>query len=148
LKKSTNLTFERKTLYLCYPWFTINKQIFIACTSFTKIYNALVKLVVSVLLTLLVFCVVQLCVLTFWVPCCDVRYDFRIITMFGSSLPPVVCGRTHVLFTLFLLDCVWWCPTHIVLYFSFVFGRLVYPMLPFSLNFPFLLSLWYSPTFI
>jgi len=23
--------------------------------------------------------------------CCDVRYDFRINTMFGSSLPPVVC---------------------------------------------------------
>ena len=24
------------------------------------------------------FCVGRLCVLTFWVPCCDVRYDFRI----------------------------------------------------------------------
>jgi len=24
-----------------------------------------------------VFCVVLLCVFTFWVPCCDVRYDFR-----------------------------------------------------------------------
>ena len=29
-------------------------------------------------------------VLTFLVHCCDVRYDF-IKTMFGSSLPPVVC---------------------------------------------------------
>ena len=27
---------------------------------------------------------------------------FRIKTMFGSSLPPVVCRRTHVLFTLFV----------------------------------------------
>jgi hypothetical protein len=31
-------------------------------------------------------------VLTIWVPCCDVRYDFRIGTMFGSYLPPVICG--------------------------------------------------------
>jgi hypothetical protein len=31
-----------------------------------------------------------LCVFTFWVPCCDVRYDFRIKSMLGSSLPPVV----------------------------------------------------------
>jgi hypothetical protein len=42
-----------------------------------------------VLLIFLVFCVVLLCVL---VPCCDVRYDFRIKTMFGSSLHPVVVG--------------------------------------------------------
>ena len=34
------------------------------------------------------FCVVLLCVFTFWVPCCDVRYNFRIETMIGSSLPP------------------------------------------------------------
>jgi hypothetical protein len=32
-----------------------------------------------------------LCVFTFWVPCCDVHYDFRIRTMFGSFLPPVIC---------------------------------------------------------
>ena len=40
--------------------------------------------------------------------CCDVQYDFRVKTMFGSSLPPVVCRRAHVLFTLFVfvsLDC-------------------------------------------
>jgi hypothetical protein len=35
-------------------------------------------LVGSVLLIILVFCVVLLCVFTFLVPCCDVRYDFRI----------------------------------------------------------------------
>ncbi len=40
-------------------------------------------------------CVVLLCVFTFWVPCCNVIYDFRIITIFGSSLPPVVCRRAH-----------------------------------------------------
>ena len=39
---------------------------------------------------------------TFWVPCCDVRYDFHIKTMFGSSLSPVVCRRVHIIFTLFV----------------------------------------------
>jgi hypothetical protein len=29
--------------------------------------------------------------------CCDIRYDFRMKTTFGSSLPPVVCRRAHVL---------------------------------------------------
>jgi hypothetical protein len=45
-----------------------------------------------------------LCVFTF-------RYDFRIKTMLDSSLPPVVCRRVHVLFTLFVFAYVW----HIVL---------------------------------
>ena len=67
----------------------------------------------------IVFCVVLLCVLTFFVPCCDVCYDFHIKTMFGSSLLPVVCRRVHVLFTLFVFVYVWWCPTHIVLCFLF-----------------------------
>ena len=55
---------------------------------------------------ILVFCVVLLCVFTFWVPCCDVRYDFCIKTMLGSSLPPVVCRRAHVIFTLFVFACI------------------------------------------
>ena len=38
--------------------------------------------------------------ISFRVPCCDVRCDFRIQTMYGSSLSPVVCRRVHVLFTL------------------------------------------------
>ena len=38
------------------------------------------------------FNVVLLCVLTFWVSYCDVRYNFYIITMFCLSLPPVVCS--------------------------------------------------------
>jgi hypothetical protein len=50
-----------------------------------------VVLVGSMLLIFLVVCVLILCVLTFGVPCCDVRYDFRIKTMLGSYLPPVVC---------------------------------------------------------
>ena len=70
---------------------------------------------------------------TFWVPCCDVRYDFRIKTMFGSSLTAVICRRVHVLFTLFVFVCVQWCLTHIVLCSNFVCLRLVYPMLPVSL---------------
>jgi len=38
--------------------------------------------------------------------CCDVRYDFRIKTIFGSSFPSFVCRRDHVLFTLFVFACV------------------------------------------
>jgi hypothetical protein len=36
----------------------------------------------------------------------DVRYDFRMKIMFGSSLPPVVCRSTRVLYTLFVFACV------------------------------------------
>ena len=32
--------------------------------------------------------------------------DFRIKTVFGLSLPPVVCRRAHVLFTLFVFVCI------------------------------------------
>jgi len=49
------------------------------------------------LIYLVFFYVVLLYVFTFWIPCCDVRYDSRIQTMFGSSLPPVVCSKDHVL---------------------------------------------------
>jgi hypothetical protein len=47
----------------------------------------------TVLLIFLVVCVVQLCVFTFSVPCCEVRYDFRIKTMIGSSLRAIVCKK-------------------------------------------------------
>ena len=40
---------------------------------------------------------------------------FRIITMFGSFLPSVVCRNAHVIITLFVLACEQWCQTHIVL---------------------------------
>ena len=80
-----------------------------------KIYRSLR----SVLLIFLVFCVLLLCVFTFWVPCCD----FRIQTMVRSSLSPVVCKRAHVLLTLFVFACGQWCPTDIVFVFClFLFG--------------------------
>jgi hypothetical protein len=53
------------------------------------------SLVGSLLLIFLVLSLVLLCVFTFRLPCCDVRYDFRIKTMFGSSLPPVIVGKVR-----------------------------------------------------
>ena len=67
----------------------------------------------------------------FLVPCCYVPCDFLIKTMFGSSLPLVVCRRAHVLFTLFVFVCIQWC--HIVLYFSS-------SMLPVSLDCSFFIA--------
>jgi hypothetical protein len=87
----------------------------------------------------LIFWVVLLCVFTFWVPCWDVRCDFRIKAMLVSSVPSVVCRRPHVLFTLVVFPGEKWCPTHIVL-FCFVFPRLVYLMLSVSLNCQFIMS--------
>jgi len=73
-----------------------------------------------------VLCVLSY-VLTFLVHCCDVRYDFRIKTMFGSSLPPVVCRRADVLFMLFVFLCVCWFPTRLD-YMSNMVGFLIaYP---------------------
>ena len=63
--------------------------------------------------------------------------------------PQVVCRMAHVLFTLIVYVCVYWCLTHIVFCFIFVFLCLVYPMLPVSLDCSFfLLPLRYSLTFI
>ena len=70
-------------------------------------------LVGSVLLIFLVFCVVLLYVFTYLVQCCNVLYDFRIKTMFDSSLPPVVCRRAHILLTLFMF-AVHSCVQHIL----------------------------------
>jgi hypothetical protein len=77
-------------------------------------------LVGFVLLIFFVFCIVLLCILKFWVPCCDVHYNFR--TMFESFLPPVVCRRACVLFTLFVFVYVKWCPTHKCVVFLFYFS--------------------------
>jgi hypothetical protein len=71
----------------------INRYFFLIyrkCLPFASTWVHLGFLVGSVLLIFLVFCVVLLCVFTFWVPCCGVRYDFRINTLFGLSLSPVV----------------------------------------------------------
>jgi hypothetical protein len=35
------------------------------------------------------------------------KHDQSVQTMFGSSLPPVVCRRVHVLFTLFVFVCIY-----------------------------------------
>jgi hypothetical protein len=86
-----------------------------------------------------VFCVTLLCVFMFWVPWCDVHYDFHVKTMFVSSLPSVVCRRAHVLFTLFVFVCASWCPRHIM-FVCFVCLCLVYPVLPVSLDCTFLIA--------
>ena len=56
----------------------------------------------------------------------DFCYDFRMETMFGSSLPPVICRRAHVSFTLVVF--VWYSGViHILCcVFFFFFFRLVY----------------------
>jgi hypothetical protein len=86
----------------------------------------------SVLLYLQFVCIVLLCPLRFQhthdvrfvftssllVLSYYVRYDISMHTMFGSSLPPVVCRRSHVLFTLFVSACAWWCPAHSALCFT------------------------------
>jgi len=76
----------------------------------TWVHPLFFVLVESVFLIFFVFCAVLLCVFIFWVPCCDVRYDFRMKTMFSSSLPPVACRRAHVFYhvMLFVFVCVWW----------------------------------------
>jgi len=66
-----------------------------------------------------------------------IKYNNIKGTMFGSSLPPVVCGRAYVLFTLFVFVCMWWC---VVLCFCFVFLRLVCHVLPVSLDCLFMIA--------
>ena len=93
-----------------------------------------VFLVRSVLLIFLVFCIVLLCVFTFWVSCCDVHYDIHINTVFGSSLPLVVYRMAHVLYVCL---CIVVSNTY-----SVVFLRLVYLMLSVSLDCP----SWIAPS--
>jgi hypothetical protein len=90
------------------------------------------------MLIVLLSSVFLLCVVTFWVPCCAVCYDFRIKRMFGCS-PPVVCKSVHVLLMLFWFIC-YRGVQHILCFFVF-FHRLVYPMLLVSLDCPFLIAL-------
>ena len=71
-------------------------------------------------------------------------------TMFGSSLPPIVCRRAHVLFTLLLhllaLNSVQHTLCCVCFWGGSVFVRCpVYHMMPVSLDYPFLIaSLVYS----
>ena len=53
-----------------------------------------------------------------------------------SSLPPLVCRRAHVLFTLFVFVSVYSC-VQPILCCCFVFLRLAYSILPVSLDCPF-----------
>ena len=77
----------------------------------------------SLLLMFLVFCVLLFCVLTFLTPCCDVRYDFRITTMFGSSLSPVVCRRVGFMSNLHYLCVLRHSSVQHILCFCFVCHR-------------------------
>ena len=85
---------------------------------------------------------------TFWVPWCDVHCDFRIKNEFCSSLHPVVCRRSHFLFTLFCVClcilCIGVSNTYCVVFcFSLLFVFvlcLVYPMLSVSLDYPYLIA--------
>ena len=78
----------------------------------------------------------------------EFHYDFRIMTMFCSSLPPVVDRRAHVLFPLFVFAWVQWCATHIVLCFCLFFFVLCTPCCQLLWIVHFLLALRYSLTFI
>ena len=64
----------------------------------------------------------------------DIRYAFRIKTMFGSSLPPVVCSRVmsclRYLYLLIIMMSITYCVVLLLLFFV----HLVYPMLPVFLD--------------
>jgi hypothetical protein len=94
-------------------------------------------LVGSVLLIYLVFYVVLLLVVTFWVPFCDVRYDFRIKTMFGSFLPPALFVGGLMSYLRCLLLLAYSSVQHIL---RCVFIWLVYHMLAVSLDCSFLIA--------
>ena len=82
------------------------------------------------------------CYMSFWPLCCLSFFDLWILItpLVSSNSSPVDCRRTHVLFTLFLFTYVKWYPTHIVLWFWFVWLRFMYPMLPASLDGPFFMA--------
>jgi hypothetical protein len=56
--------------------------------------------------------VVSYMVSLFLVPmCCNVRYDFRVKTMFGSSLLLFILSGVYVWLMLFVFICLYWRPT-------------------------------------
>jgi hypothetical protein len=79
----------------------------------------------SVMLIVLLFVLSYYVSLRSLVTCCDVRYDFRIKIMFGSSLLPVVCRKVYLRYLCLIAHNDG--PTQIVLCFCFclVFPRLV-----------------------
>ena len=79
-------------------------------------------------------------VFKFLIPCCDVRYDFRIKLMFCSSLPPFVLGGSCLIYVISVGLCIVVSNAYCAV-FLFVFVLcLVYPMLPVSLDCPFLIA--------
>ena len=92
----------------------------------------------SMLLIFLVFCVVLLCVFTFWVLCCDCRSVT--ISSWNDDRFVSTSRCFYESPCLVYIVCVWWCSTHSVLCFYFVFRRLVCPMLPVPLDCPFLIG--------
>ena len=103
--------------------------------------------------------------LTFFILCCDVRCDFCTNAMLGTSFPPVVCKKIHVLFILFVFAP--WCDIPLdlsmnrmfctslapldcrrapVLFMLFVFIcclvslRIVFPIFSVSMDCPFLIA--------
>jgi hypothetical protein len=68
-------TYYRTWLYI---WVTLRVIRSRNCLPFPSTWVHTGLLVGSVLLIVLDLCVVLLCVFAFWIPCCGVRYDFRI----------------------------------------------------------------------
>ena len=89
-------------VYELYSGFLIRS---VNCLPFTGTWVHPVFLVRSVLLIFSVFCCCHIMCLYVLISVWWCRYDFREKMMFCSSLPPVVCRRAHVFFTLFVL-CV------------------------------------------
>ena len=92
------------------------------------------------------FFVLSYYVSTCWVPWCDVRYHFRIKTMLGSSLPPpVVCmfvWGSSLFYAMSVCLRIVMSNTYCIVFLLVL--CFVYPMLPVSLDYPFLLLLLYS----
>jgi len=87
----------------------------------TWVHPLFFVLVESVFLIFFVFCVVLLCVFIFWVPCCDVRYDFawkRCSVRLYLQL--LVGGLMSFIMSCYLCLCAIVEPTHIGLCFCFV----------------------------
>ena len=110
---------------------------------------------------------VIICAFTSWVPYFDIRYGFRIKTMFGSTLPPVVCqgeggqlylhayiGIQHILCCVLMFCFSSSCAPNVASFSGLSFFSLslrysltclfvmclVYHMLPVSLNCPFFIA--------
>ena len=73
------------------------------------------------LMELLMFMSSNYMSLRFFVPCCDVSYDCRLLSpFFGSSLTPFILQKVDILFMLFVFIYVYWCPTRFLYQMMFV----------------------------